>query len=222
MKKLLFLLLLLLSNVWTIHSSPKYSLHSYLCFNSFYYSPLAQNNSSIPTYKLGFQRFSSQASIEHKLSVHRHLTFSLQYSLTFFSILQQKLQHYAKEETHNQTVASAPPISSFAQTNIELNLKHKTSIISGGGVFRTSPISKVNLMNESPSIDKRMNFQPANYYPYFMVGIEKNCTIFNREMVYSLQYHIGFMPFTCSPLEKGPVAERSYFQGLSIGIKYKY
>ncbi len=222
MKRLLFLLLLLVSNVWDINATHKYSLHSYLCFNSFYYSPLSQPHSTIPTYKLGFQRFSSQASIEHKLSVHRHLTFSLQYSLAFFSILQQKLQHYAKAETNNQSIASAPPISSFAQTNIELNLKHKTSIISGGGVLRTNPTSKLSLMSESPTISKGMNFQPANYYPYFMVGVEKNCNVFNREMVYSLQYHIGFMPLNCTPLEKGPLAERSYLQGLSIGIKYKY
>ena len=220
MKKTGEFLIVLILIVKTLNSSPKYSLQSYFCFNTFYFSNI-QNTTTIPSYKIGFQRFSSQASIEHKLSIHRHLTFSLQYSLAFFNLLQQKLQQFVYETKNNQPLS----ISNFVQTNVEYKLKNRVSLISGLGLISNQPIPKFNFTNEQPSFSKsppeHQNFK-TGFYPYFMIGIEKNCSLFKKEMTYSFQYHIGFLPFNHIQNEYPSHAEKDYFQGISIGIKYKY
>ena len=59
--------------------------------------------------------------------------------------------------------------------------------------------------------------------PFFMIGIENSCKIFHKNLIYSIQYNIGFVPYSTMPVQKNNTqGESQYMHGVNIGLKYKY
>lgn len=182
------------------------------------YMPLVYKTYSSPKLKLGLPSFSYTASVENKLSLNNQLNFTLQYSLTFFSLLQQKLNSI---QTQIKQAPEVKTISSF-QSNVGYYIKKDVTLIAGIGL--NLPMRFEQFSNQSElKLYSETNTNQENKYtshlsPYFICGIEKDCKLFKNQLSYSIQYQLGFVP------NRNIQANNNFtpFQAITIGLKYKY
>lgn len=226
-KAALILLCCFFANMISAQKSKK---NTYIGFQAGVMAPFTYNNYSISKYKIGLPSFSYTASIENRFTINYKLHFSLQYSLSFFSHMQKKLEdNIIKNES--QSKPENTPKSEFnsgINLNTMYNIKNNVNVYGGIGV--TKPI---NLMDKNIGKNKEVCRAPSTncnsnkfipvLNPFFVIGIENSCNIFRRNLIYSIQYNIGFMPYRNLPLQKNaPQAEKQYMQGVNIGVKYQY
>ena len=179
-------------------------------------TPIYFSNASIKNIKLGLPTFSYAASIEKRFSIHNKLNFSFQYSLNYTK------QNRLKMEETNYYLKNKSNVSTGINLNTIYEAGKQTSVYAGVGI--TKAVSGYFSENQSGgSRAKSKTFGVHDFNPSLILGIENNTRIFNRNLFYSLQYNIGFYPFSKNVrTENGESNSPSCTQGLHFGIKYKY
>lgn len=227
MKKRIILLLLFFS-VNEIHAQ-KNNVKTYVGFQTGIVAPIQRANYSIPKYKIGLPSFSYAASIENRFTLNYKLNFSLQYSISYFNVMRRNLENNIVESSAR--IAENNKRAQEFATNINLNAVYsvKKDICVIGGLGLTRPLNfmdkntdkkNVNFCNNS--CEKSNKYSPA-LSPFFMIGIENSCTLFRRNLIYSVQYNIGFLPSKALPIQEStPSSTNQYMHGVNIGLKYKY
>lgn len=193
-------------------------------------APFTINNYSIPKYKIGLPSFSYSASIEKRFTLNYKLSFSLQYSLSYFYLMQKNLEK-AMIKNESKLNPEKENINHFA-SNMSFNtiykVKNDFGIVGGVGVSKPmnfmdkSVCRKDNFYNNPECRMNNNKYIPA-LNPFLIIGIENSCTIFRKNLIYSIQYNIGFLPYRNMPLQNNTSpAETQYMHGVNIGLKYKY
>lgn len=175
-------------------------------------TPVYFSNASIKNIKLGLPTFSYAASVEKRFSIHNKLNFSFQYSLNYTK------QNQLKMEETNYYLQNRGRISSTVSLNTFYQVGPQTSVYAGVGMTKA-----VSGYFTSAQKAKGNTFSTADFNPSLILGIENSMRLFNKNLYYSLQYNLGFYPFskyirTGSDMNSSP----SCTQGLHLGIKYKY
>lgn len=185
-------------------------------FQSGISSPFYVSNASIKNVKIGLPTFSYAASIEKRFSIHTKLNFSFQYSLNYYRLNREK----AIETTYYLKNNSAA-LSSNVNINSYYSITKRSAVFAGVGIDQavSSYFSKGSSSGYST---KSKTFGLKDFNPNLVLGIENNLKFFNTNLYYSLQYNIGFFPFSRSIRTETNEAAPQYFQGVRLGLKYKY
>jgi len=179
-------------------------------------APIYFSNASIKNIKLGLPTFSYAASIEKRFSIHNKLNFSFQYSLNYTK------QNKIKQEETNYYLKNKGTISTGISINTIYEAGKRTSLIAGLGMSKAVS-DYFSEKQASNSVVKSKTFTVNDFNPSLILGIENNTKIFNKNLYYSLQYNIGFYPFSKNiRAENGENNGPCCTQGLQFGIKYKY
>ena len=228
MKKVPLLLLYFFSTLFA--SAQKSKIATYIGFQAGVVAPIQNNHYAIATYKMGLPSFSYAASIENRFTINYKLNFSLQYSISYFNIVQKNLEKHIADFEAKQQIENDK--KSKLNANFSLNSIYKINKCVGiiGGIGLARPL---NLMDHE-TVNKKLKYttSPANKYtdkfiptlnPFFIIGIENSCTVFRKNLIYSIQYNIGFMPNRSLPIQDNHTnGENKYMHGVNIGLKYKY
>ena len=190
-------------------------------------APLSYNPYGISKYKIGLPSFSYSASIENRFTLNYKIQFSLQYSISYFNMMQKNLQKniMAIEAKNAEESRKAKEFSSGISLNTLYRVKNDLSIVGGVGInkpfsFTDKNVCRKNVFSAECQPGNSNKFVPV-LNPFFMIGIENSCKIFNKNVTYSIQYNIGFTPYRTAPAQKIP-GESQYMHGVNIGLKYKY
>lgn len=177
-------------------------------------------NAQTPVCKsLGIPSFSYSSSLEQRFSLHTNLKFSLQYSLTYFNMNMQHLQ---------QTIAKNAKTSELsAGIGVQAIYQFRKDACVVTGFTMNKPVYtcfKADVPQESgkwSSInEQRFTLQDCrSWNPMLNIGFEKQFTIFNKDLRYSIQYNFGYFNGRNSFLQ-GMNSPR-YMHGVSFGLKYK-
>lgn len=165
-------------------------------------------------YKIGLPSFSYAASIEQRLQIKNKFSFSLQYSVHYFSLSKRML---------NSVILNKKGISNSIGIHSNFQVTKKTVINAGFGVNK-SIYSQNKSMGTSYESSTRINenkftIQDFNQFnPYFLIGIENGIQLLSKNLYYSLQYNFGFNSLQ---LQKNP-NDASSLNEFRIGLKYKY
>jgi hypothetical protein len=175
-------------------------------------SPVYLSSASVRNIKLGIPTFSYAASIERRFSLHNKLNFSFQYSLNYYKTGQIKTM------PAEQAVQSRPTgISNEINLSVfyPINERKHLSVYSGVGVSQA-----VSTYFSDKMKPKSRNFGLNDVNPSLILGMENSIRLFNKNLYYSLQYNIGFFPFSraISTENDRPALQ----QNLQFGLKYKY
>lgn len=195
--------------------------NTFIGFQTGVVAPLSFGDYSVSKYKIGLPSFSYSASIENRFTINNKLNFSLQYSLTYFNIM-QKNQEYGCFNTPSN--GQNDEFAASINLNTIYKFKRDAGII--GGVCISNPINQTNAgenttYSETPVAASTKKTPVFN--PFFIIGLENSTKLFHKSLIYSLQYNIGFMPYRNLPLQKNSNASANqYMQGVNIGLKYKY
>lgn len=213
--------ILLFCSISTISLAQKNNCNAIIGFQTGISAPFSTHDFSLPKFKIGLPSFSYAASIEKRFTIKNKLNFSLQYSITFFKILQQNLN--VNRIKNEQDKLTQHEITNSISLNNIYKLKDNFNFVSGIGM--STPL-QFQTMNENKNYEnitqKNKKFSPI-LNPFFMVGIENKCTIFRKSLILSLQYNIGFMPYRNQPMiNNASNNENQYIQSISIGLKYMY
>jgi len=180
-------------------------------------APLAPMKTKIPTFKLGVQSFSYSTSLENRLSLRKKLNFSLQYSLNYTRI--RAINSNASSNLFSTNVSAAGIY----------NLKQDVQVVVGGGVQKPLSLSTMPAARTIPSalIQHKSNGkyslkQLNNLNPYFIIGLENSTKLFNKNLIYSLQYNFGFTPSKYKVIEESTTETERNQGSVQIGLKYKY
>lgn len=191
-----------------------------LGFNTATYFNIGFNSSQIAGKKLGFNSFSYSSSLEQRFSIHNKLKFSLQYSLTYFNMNMQQLQQTIARHAKTKELAAGLGVQAIYQfrkdacvvTGFTLNKPVYTCFKADMPLESTTKFTSLSQQKFSLQDSRSWN-------PSFNIGFEKQFSLFNRPMRYTLQYQLGYMqhrhPFL--PNYTAP----TYMHGVSFGLKYK-
>ena len=179
-------------------------------------SPIYFSKASIKNIKLGLPTFSYAASIERRFSIHNKLNFSFQYSLNYTK------QNQLKIEETNYYLKNKGSISTGISMNTIYDAGKRTSLYAGVGMSKA--VSEYFSQKQAAvNLIKNKTFSVKDFNPSLILGIENNTKLFNKNLYYSLQYNIGFYPFSKNVrTENGENSSPSCTQGLHVGIRYKY
>ncbi|MCC7029721.1 MAG: hypothetical protein IT257_05390 [Chitinophagaceae bacterium] len=225
MKKVLVILLYILS-VHVVYAQ-KSSRNMYIGFQAGVLAPVSYSSNGFSKYKVGLPSFSYAASIENRFTLNYRIRFSVQYSITYFDMMAKNLERNM-QESQAKAAEESKRAHSFSN-NISFNslyrIKNDFSLTAGVGVakpiqFMDKSVCRKNVIQSGCMPPQNNKFVP-NLNPFFMVGIENTCRIFNKNLIYSIQYNIGFAPYRTLPVQKS-AAESQYTHGVNIGLKYKY
>lgn len=172
------------------------------------------SSSTFPKYKIGLPSFSYSSSIEKRLKIQNKLSFSLQYSVNYFSFNKRML---------NSTLVNKKEISNSIGLNSNFNIAKKTVLSAGIGLNK--PIftqNKYAVKSESDYkniTENKFTIQDFNNFnPYFLIGIENGIQLLNKNLFYSLQYNFGFNSLKSETIS----TEKNSSNEFRIGLKYKY
>jgi hypothetical protein len=225
MKKVTLILLYILS-VHFVYAQ-KGSKSTYIGFQAGVQAPVSSSNYGFSKYKIGLRSFSYAASIENRFTLNYRIKFSMQYSITYFNMLAKNLEKNVLESQAKATEENKK--NNAFSTNISFNtlyrIKNDLHVTAGAGVskpiqFMDKSVCRKNSLQAECGGTQSNKFIPT-LNPFFIIGIENSCRIFNKNLVYSIQYNIGFAPYRTLPLQKAS-AESQYTHGVNIGLKYKY
>ncbi len=185
-------------------------------------SRLAPMKTRIPTFKLGVQSFSYSTSLENRLSIRKKLNFSLQYSLNY--------THFRSVPSLSAKTPSKNVLSTSVSASSVYQIKSDLCVVTGVGIqkpFCLKPNSsqQKEILNTllSKKADTRYSIKNLHQItPYFIIGFENSTKLFNKNLIYSLQYNVGFMPSKYRVIEEGSTENESNQGGVQIGLKYKY
>lgn len=190
-------------------------------------APLNDKHFGISQYKIGLPSFSYAASIENRFTLNYTIQFSLQYSISYFNLMRKDLQKNITEiEAKNAEESKrAKEFSSGISLNTLYRVKNDLQIVGGIGVAKPFSFTDKNVCRKN---SVQADCRPSNnnkfipvLNPFFMIGIENSCKIFNKNLTYTIQYNIGFAPYRTSPVQSLS-RENQYMHGVNIGLKYKY
>ena len=228
MKKLLFILLYFFS-VCTM-TAKKNQMSTLIGFHVGSTAPINPRNYGIPKYKMGLPVFSYATSIENRLTINYKLNFSLQYSLTYFHTVQRNIQQ--KMAADAEILDLEKKKVNQVSTGISFNSNYLVSKNFGlvAGFWVSKPLQFSNFSSDTKKI-KMLDFPSkqcpekfsATLSPFLMIGIENSCNLFRKNLIYSIQYNLGFMPNRYLPIRvQSTQPESQYSHGIQIGLKYKY
>jgi hypothetical protein len=165
-------------------------------------------------YKIGLPSFSYATSIEQRLKIRNKLSFSLQYSVNYFSFSKRML---------NSTILHKKEITNSIGINSNFQLAQKTFITTGLGVEKSFFVqNKSSIKADQSSLnttENKFTIKDFNHFnPYFLIGIENGIQLLNKNLYYSLQYNLGFNSLK-SPNNSNETNSSNEFR---IGLKYKY
>lgn len=224
MKKVTLVLLYFLS-VHLIYAQ-KSNTKTFIGFQTGVIAPVMYNSYAISKYKIGLPSFSYSASIENRFTLNYKLNFSLQYSISFFNIMQKNLEKNISESAAR--IADENKKANEVTSNINFNTIYRINkdlgVVGGVGIAKPFDFMDKNSCRKN-SLKTDCNPQGNNKFiptlnPFFIIGIENSCTIFRKNLIYSIQYNIGFVPYRTLPMQKSN--ESPYMHGVNIGLKYKY
>ena len=227
MKKLLLFLFMFFAVVSV--TAKKNQMSTLVGFHIGKVASMNPRNYSIPKYKLGLPVFSYATSIENRFTINYKLNFSLQYSLTYFHNVQQNLHRKmpSSEERLDLNKGTESQISTGISFNSNYKVGKKFGVVAGLGLAKPFRFDNLNLdskkikLQDYPS-NCSNKFTPV-LSPFLIIGIENNCNIFRKNLIYSIQYNLGFMPGRNLPMSvQSPQNESEYSHGIQIGLKYKY
>lgn len=169
---------------------------------------------SFLNYKIGLPSFSYSSSVEKRLTLNNNLSFSLQYSINYFSFNKRML---------NTTLINQKEVSNSINVNTNFKVIKKTSLLAGVGVNKslyTKNIASLKIEGITNQINENKftltDFNKFN--PYFIIGIENGIQLLNKNLYYSLQYNFGFNSLK-SEIKSN---ETNNNTGFRIGLKYKH
>ena len=170
---------------------------------------------------LGIPSFSYSSSLEQRFSLHTNLKFSLQYSLTYFNMNMQQLQQTIARNLKTNELTAGVGVQAIYQFR-------KDACVVTGFTMNKPVYScfKADVPNEagkwSSLSQQKFSLQDSrSWNPMFNIGFEKQFTLFNRDMRYSIQYNFGYSTSRNPYLYSYPAQRGSYLHGISIGVKYK-
>lgn len=219
MKKIFFSILFLCVACTT--QARRKPVETLIGFNQTIYSPFKPTLSRPGPSRLGLPSFSYASSIEQRFSLHHKLSFSLQYALAYFQLNMDQLQKTLAKTARVNEVSAGVGMNAIYQ------FRKEACVITGFNLnkpvyscFRTDLKSEVP-GQQVPSNQRQFEFSDIRSWNASLhVGFEKQFTLFNRNLRYSLQYQLGIFPGRELPYGAGHL-NRSYQQGISIGLKYK-
>ncbi len=171
-------------------------------------------HSNFSKYKIGLPSFSYSTSIEQRLKIQNKLSFSLQYSVNYFSFSKRML---------NSSILNKKEITNSIGIHSNFQLAQKTFITTGLGVEKSFFAQNKYAMKADHSslntTENKFTIQDFNNFnPYFLIGIENGIQLLNKNLYYSLQYNLGFNSLK-SPKNSNETNSSNEFR---IGLKYKY
>ncbi len=184
-------------------------------FSTGFVSPIYLSNTSLRNIKIGLPTFSYAASVEKRFSLHQKLNFSFQYSLNYF-----RPQKPISPESKQISQSSSGNLSTGINLAVFYPINQPTtlSVYSGVGVSQAISSYFSDRMNNSNKM-----FGPKDFNTSLLLGIENSILLFNRNLYYSLQYNIGFFPYSHSiQTETNKANSPAMFQNVQFGLKYKY
>ncbi|MEZ5047224.1 MAG: hypothetical protein R2831_09560 [Chitinophagaceae bacterium] len=165
--------------------------------------PIKKSNQT--RFKMGIPSFSYGASVENRFSLHTHLNFSFLYSLNYFHFLPNTSQS-------SQQVQGSVGFQAYK------NICSKSAFYSG--MQLCMPIYDVGkrslMLNKAAVKNNKILLNPS-----VSLGIERTIELSHKSLFYYFQYNIGFNPQQFTNTESAD-QQASYYQGLQIGVKYKY
>jgi|694.fasta_scaffold34730_3 hypothetical protein len=178
------------------------------------YNPNAViTKTSLNQLSIGMPTFSYGASLEKRICIKNKLNFSLQYSL-----------NYARMDTRNHVFQKQHKFSHSLSLQQFKPLTNKMNAFMGLGLNMNTP--NYTQLSYSGCFNQQNKFDNAHtkFDPYAIIGIEKKVALFNKELIYSLQYNLGFLPLI---QQRNSTETRLHLHdpntnGFRVGLKYRY
>ncbi len=161
--------------------------------------------------KIGFNSFGISSGLERHYSINNRIRFSLNYQFTYF-YTPRKLNETAELSTNTRPLH-------VVSVGLSYPAGANTSVYLGAGIGSQL---ETRIRTNTSSVQAESLFistQKFNFSPQLSFGIEREFTLFNKNMCYKLQYQFGMLPsrvHRCSSPDNNTV-----FHGISIGIRYK-
>jgi hypothetical protein len=219
MKKLIYTLVF--CSLAFVAEAKKRQTETWVGFSHTMYAPFKPSVSGLPPVRMGLPSFSYASSVEQRFSLHHKLTFSLQYALAYFNLNMNQLQETLAKNAHVKEVSAGVGMNAIYQFRKEacvitgFTLNKPVYSCFRGDVKSEVPGQTTTLTQQRFDIRDIRSWNPS-----FHIGFEKQFSLFNRNLRYSLQYQIGFIPGRELPYGAGQL-QRGYMQGITLGLKYK-
>ena len=175
--------------------------------------------------KLGFTSFSYGASLERRFSLRNQLKFSYNYALNY---LRFNVAQPTNSPSLTKRTFPGSELSAGIGVNAIYQFRKQSCVITGFSMNKpVYTCFKVEGISEDPSKpivrsqETKFTLSDLNRWnAYFMIGLEQSMKLFKRELVYSLQYHLGFQPDFY--FGGGQRPDLMMTHGIQVGLKYKY
>ncbi len=171
--------------------------------------PRGNHYPTIPTLKLGLQSFSYSSGIERKLSFHKNINFTLQYSINYFNL-------------STGLSKKSRLVSNSLQLNTEVKLNNNVNAFGGVGLDKIVYKQKKYFDEVVKTESKFLLNDFYSSQSFFLVGLERESKLFDNNLSYSLQYNFGFTPLQYKLIQRKDYYADTLPAGFSIGIKYRY
>ncbi len=192
-----------------------------------YYIP-SKSYIGIPKLQIGLPTFSASASVGRKMRINKKLSFSFQLGALAYqkagqiNTISKDASYQVNTKTLFATTAvkvekklgALTDIFTGVQLNKPIHTASEYKILTGQEFFKRADIAFAT-NNNTLQTNTRYN---ANA----MIGFVHNLKSFKNKLAYSVQYNIGFIPYQAQLAQQQNAGSPTYYQGVQIGLIYKY